>query len=276
MTPLHYAVDHSYEEVIEYLIGIAGIDPNLADSVFLIFFMFLFVFWSFSMFHWTILHSLARNVDHPELVPIVFRCPTLNVNFAALQGWTPLHFAALAGNLVFIKHLDFETCDVNAIDDDDVTPLHLAARSGHTQVIEFLLGIPGIDITFRNKNGDSPLHEAICANAESVELLITQPGIDLNVAQTAGLTPLHCAVIKQQPEIVRLLVGREQVNMNCVDAQGRTPLHFAAELHGMVDMVKCLALHPRTDINRRDRRSVRPSQIGLHFSSLQKQIMTKS
>jgi cytohesin len=259
MTPLHYAVDNSHAEVVEELVSIDGINPNLPDIVFLAFFMFLFVFWCFFVCHWTILHSLARNADHPELVPIVFACPALELNFVASQGWTPLHFAAAAGNLPFIERLDFATCDMNATDDDEVTPLHLAARSGHTHVVAFLVRIPGIDITFKNKNGDAPLHEAVCGNAATVALLITQPDIDLNVAQTTGLTPLHCAVIKQRPEIVRLLVECEQVDVNCVDESLRTPLHFAAALEGATDMVKCLALHPRANANLRDRKSVRLS-----------------
>jgi ankyrin repeat protein len=198
------------------------------------------------------------------------------VNFTEAQGWTPLHFAAARGNLPFIRHLDFAVCNVNAVDDDDVTPLHLAARSGHAPVVEFLAAVPNVDLAFRNKNGDTPLHEAVCGNAESVAALIAQPGVDVNATQTVGLTPLHCAVIKQQPEIVRLLAECEQVNVNSPDAQLRTPLHLAAELQGAVDIVKCLALHPKADVNLRDRKGVCRSRRGRRFSSLQRPIMAKS
>ena len=55
------------------------------------------------------------------------------------------------------------------------TPLHLAARKGHTTYVERLLSTPGID-------DDTPLHHAACEDHTAcVERLLSTPGIDVNI-----------------------------------------------------------------------------------------------
>jgi ankyrin repeat protein len=51
------------------------------------------------------------------------------------------------------------TQDVNCQDFDGSTPLHLAARNGHTEVAEILL-LHGADWTRRDKAGWTPLDDA--------------------------------------------------------------------------------------------------------------------
>jgi ankyrin repeat protein len=184
------------------------------------------------------------------LIPVVFACPTLEVNFAATKGWTALHFAAFAGNFPFIEKLNFGVCDVNAIDEDDVTPLHLAARAGHWQIVQYLIGLAGTDVAFRNRHGESAMHESICGNVETVGVLLDCPAVLPNDPEGTGFTPLHCAVIKQRLEIVQLLVDSERINVNCKDAKGRTPLQLA--VRGPLEIVMYLAASYRIDVNHRD------------------------
>lgn len=198
------------------------------------------------------MHSLARNLAHPELIPIVFAGPDLDVNGTAEYGWTPLHYAAFAGNLPFIEQLDFETCDVNAADDDDLTPLHLAARRGHSKVVQFLIGRAGAIVTLRARSGASPMHESVCGNPETVAIFLDCMGVNPNETEESGMTPLHCAVVKQRLDIVQLLVQSERIDVNCRNAKQETPLHLA--VGGLLEIVQCLAACPRVDVNRRDRK----------------------
>jgi ankyrin repeat protein len=204
--------------------------------------------------YWTILHSLARTVEHPELVPVVFGCPKLEFESASTRGWTALHFAAEVGNLAFIEAMDFEKCEINPVDEDDVTPLHLAARGGHWQVVKFMIGIPAVDIMFQNRVGGTAMHESICGNLETVQVLLDCPAVLPNAKEGSGLTALHCAVIKQKLEIVRLLVGSERIDVNCRDERGRTPLHLA--VRGSPEIVACLTSCYRIDVNQRDGKNV--------------------
>jgi ankyrin repeat protein len=71
-------------------------------------------------------------------------------------GMTPLHYAALHGNLnaaeALIKH-----SDVNARDKDGQTPLHLALEYGHCNVALLLIEF-GADVNVADKNGVRPIH----------------------------------------------------------------------------------------------------------------------
>ena len=49
-------------------------------------------------------------------------------------GWTPLHEACSRASLDAARHLLAAGADVNALGDDDETPLHDAARAGDSRV----------------------------------------------------------------------------------------------------------------------------------------------
>ncbi len=49
--------------------------------------------------------------------------------------------------------------DVNAIDDEKLTPLHFAAENGHLEVVNELLKMEA-DMKARDDIGDTPVHKA--------------------------------------------------------------------------------------------------------------------
>jgi hypothetical protein len=72
---------------------------------------------------------------------------------------TPLHAAALAGNIALVKLLLAAGAQVNARDAYDDTPMHSATGWGHEAVIKLLLAHGG-DINARNKNDFDPSDSA--------------------------------------------------------------------------------------------------------------------
>lgn len=78
------------------------------------------------------------------------------------------------------------------------TPLHLASRNGHKEVVEVLLAA-GVDVNLVTENG-SALHEAALTSKESVVQTLLKNGVDLNITDSNGLTALD--LLKQFPATV--------------------------------------------------------------------------
>lgn len=87
----------------------------------------------------------------------------------------------------------------------DKTPLVVAAKNGHVEMVKVL-----------------------------VEL-----GADANDKGRTGRTTLHIAAEEGQVEVVRLLIGELGVDVHAKDKKGETPLHFAAKC-GHAGVVRAL------------------------------------
>ena len=75
------------------------------------------------------------------------------------------------GNIEAVKqYLDAGT-DVNAKEENGVTPLHQAARNGHKEIAELLIA-KGADVNVKNEDGETPLDWANWrSHAETADLL---------------------------------------------------------------------------------------------------------
>ncbi|KAL3908985.1 MAG: hypothetical protein SGILL_008271 [Bacillariaceae sp.] len=74
------------------------------------------------------------------------------------------HNAARRGHLLFLQSLHHylpDVFDVNATNRQGMTALHFAARSGQTEVLRFLLSLPGVDVTKRDAIGKTALDAAM-------------------------------------------------------------------------------------------------------------------
>ena len=56
-----------------------------------------------------------------------------------VSGMTPLHQAALDGNLAAVRLLIRNGADVNRIDEDSWTPLHAACAEGHADIVKWVI-----------------------------------------------------------------------------------------------------------------------------------------
>ncbi|NXA48263.1 ANR49 protein, partial [Nothocercus julius] len=116
---------------------------------------------------------------------------------------------------------------VNARDEDQYTPLHRAAYSGHLDVAHELVA-QGADIHAQTVDGWTPLHSACKWNNTKVASFLLQQGADIN-AQTNGLlTPLHIAAgNKNSREILLLLLMNRYVKPDLKNSLDETALDIA-------------------------------------------------
>jgi ankyrin repeat protein len=85
-------------------------------------------------------------------------------------------FAAWSGDLDQIRVLAENKVDLSVGDYDGRTPLHLAACSGHTSIIEYLLKNEGVIVNAVDRFGGTPLDDAIRHGREGAAALLREKG----------------------------------------------------------------------------------------------------
>jgi uncharacterized protein len=152
----------------------------------------------------------------------------VDVNAAAVDGTTALHWAVRADDLTMAEALIRAGANVKASSRHSVTPLYLAAGQGQAAMIRRLL-VAGADPNGTDITGETVLMAAVrSANADAVRALL-EAGAQVNAVEPqVGHTALMWAVRENRPELVTLLLARGAA----VDAKTRTGARPAARPPG--------------------------------------------
>ncbi|USE38534.1 ankyrin repeat domain-containing protein [Endozoicomonas sp. SCSIO W0465] len=143
----------------------------------------------------------------------------------------PLHWAITNHEIESLSRLiAIGEMDINGTDMDGLSPLHLAALQGNIECLELLLmNAPGVLVNAKVVNGISPLCLAACnGHSGCVEVLLNAPGIMVNDKADSGWTPLSFAANNGHSDCVRALLRVPGIMVNEKDADGWTPLSLAA------------------------------------------------
>jgi len=157
------------------------------------------------------------------------------------SGNRALHLASEHGHLSLVKYLvEEKSDDLNALNYENETPLHLAARNGRDYIVTYLVE-GGCDINAASANGATCLHVA-CENGHysTVECLLKHEA-EVNSMNSAGQTTLHIAASQGQTKIVELLF-LHNANISLRAKDGITPL-LAASINGHQDTVLFIVQH---------------------------------
>ena len=141
----------------------------------------------------------------------------------------PLYYAAMLGFRDLAEHLIVKHPEhVNARGGDEVTPMHVAAISGHADILSLLLD-HGANLDERGIIDQTPLHRALwSAKLEAAQCLLDR-GADINARDHINWTPLHCAVKGKQIQAVRLLL-EHGADVNARSKSGKTPSQLGSAL----------------------------------------------
>ena len=157
-----------------------------------------------------------------------------------------IHQAVQRGNLEEIQTiLSKKSGLLDARNNDNLTPLHLASILGHRNIVEFLLS-KGPDIDAKNTYGMTPLYFAVIRDKLETTSLLIEKGANVNIQNVWGSAPLHAVARTDRIKMVRLLI-KNGAQVNIQDEYGEAPLHKAAE-SGQRRMVQCL-LENGADVN---------------------------
>uniref|UniRef100_A0A8C6U0K4 Ankyrin repeat domain 27 (VPS9 domain) n=1 Tax=Neogobius melanostomus TaxID=47308 RepID=A0A8C6U0K4_9GOBI len=161
---------------------------------------------------------------------------SLGVNSSNVDGFTPLHVAALHGHSALVSLLIRHGANVNARTNQSATPLHLASQNSHIQVVRFLLEC-NAKLNKKDHFGNTPLIQAcLKGNLETANTLIESNAL-VNVANSQGNTALHEAVRGSHQGLVELLL-RSGASPGLRNKRQRTPLDCAYELGGKVTPIQ--------------------------------------
>ncbi len=175
----------------------------------------------------TDLIAAVRNHNRAALDALLAR--KVDVNAAAHDGTTALHWAAHQSDVNVVERLLRAGAKVNVADDLGVTPLALACADGDLPIVERLLSA-GADPNRSPTTGDTPTMRAALAGNAGVLSALAASGADVNAASGAtGQTPLMWAASEGHAEAVRTLVAAG-ANVNAQSKTGFTPLLFAARV----------------------------------------------
>lgn len=125
-----------------------------------------------------------------------------DINLANKEGRTPLHYAALQGNVEIAKILLENGADVNVADKDTdpetalafrgnegKAPLHYAVENGHVEVARLLLQ-KGANVNLKDEDGCTPLYEAVFKGDVIIAKFLLENGADIEAKDNRGRTPL--------------------------------------------------------------------------------------
>ncbi|XP_068169080.1 ankyrin repeat domain-containing protein 27 [Antennarius striatus] len=176
-------------------------------------------------------HPLCQCEDcSPAQRLSVLQAGALGVNSCNVDGFTPLHVAALHGHCALVALLIRHGANVNARANQSATPLHLACQNSHVQVVRILLEC-NAKLNKKDHYGNSALIQAcLCGDVETASILLQSNAL-VNVANLQGNTALHEAVRGGHQSLVELLL-RGGASVGLKNRRQRTPLDCAYELGG--------------------------------------------
>ncbi|XP_028287089.1 ankyrin repeat domain-containing protein 26 [Parambassis ranga] len=180
-----------------------------------------------------------------------------------------VHKAASAGDLSKLKQLAKKN-DINQLDKENRTALHIACAGGHVEVVQFLVeskaklnlcdnqnrsalmkAVQGqheqcVGVLLENHaepnlvdiNGNTALHLAANIPSISTAVLLLQHEAEINAPNKEGFTPLTVAVREDHLEMAEFLL-KESADVNILDQDQRSPLMIAAG-NGQISMVRLL------------------------------------
>ena len=219
--PLHYAAQHGFSELAEWLITTCSQDVNVSCS-------------SFS----TPLH-VASSRGRLAVVKVLLK-HRADIN-AGQHGWTPLHLASCFGHHKVVRLLLEHGVDVDFKFSYGETALRLLSEGdGNPDVARVLLEY-GADPNVRCISGRDSLYMALWKGHQGLAKPLLEHGADPNTRDDDGQILLHVSCRRGDLKVAQGLLELA-VDINSRDNQGRTPLQVALQ-SGNEQVVQLLLQH---------------------------------
>jgi ankyrin repeat protein len=158
------------------------------------------------------------------------------------NGNTPMHRAAMGGNVDIIECLVENGADLYARNDNNYSPMECAVLCDKTESIKCLANLDNNVVNAKNGDGQTPIFTAAMGNEnggkiKSIECL-AELRANVNEKDNEGRTPIFWAVQANHINSIRCLV-KCGADINVKDNDGATPIVLAA-FKSSFECLKCL------------------------------------
>lgn len=201
---------------------------------------------------WTFVNNESELFDF--VIEELRKNPTLIEARDMDSNATLLHIACGKGKLSTSQWLIENGADINALGNDNITPLFYAILSQNIEIVKLLVE-SGADLnaSMKDKGNDSATLLFFAIDSQNIEIvkLLVDSGADINKASLRdndNVTPLYLAVDLENIEIVKFLVDSgADINASLSDNDNVTPLFLAIKSQN-IEIVKLL-VESGADIN---------------------------
>ncbi|KAE9546613.1 hypothetical protein FO519_010175, partial [Halicephalobus sp. NKZ332] len=159
------------------------------------------------------------------------------IQYLTSHSRNPIHHAVRIKNTEMLNALIAANIEVNTTDEDQWTPLHIAAKNGNLEAAEVLIEKDFRLINTTDINHWYPIHQAAFNGKCDIVSLLLGKGADVNVKAryvddeplvSPSVTALQWAAEKGHIRCLRILV-RKGADINHQDHYGNTALHKAVK-----------------------------------------------
>lgn len=187
----------------------------------------------------TLLHrAIDENNEYAAIFLVRSGCNLDSPRQPGLDGLTetsaakesPLHLCCQWGLTKVLQSLVEHKANVNSIDCDSRTPLHIAIQNQHEEIIMILLNHPVIDLKIRDMMGNTPFAAALSVrNHKAAKRILEKMPNAAEQMDSRGRNFLHLAIMKDDLESVLFLLSIQvDVNSRVHDVNQVTPLILSA------------------------------------------------
>ena len=191
--------------------------------------------------------TLAAKNKHDNVVQILLSDSQCLVDANSQDGYTALQYSCRYGHVDIARTLVSHKANVNARTDSGDTPLTLAARNKHDNVVHALLSDSQCLVDAKGQDGYTALYYS-CSNGNvGLVRALVKHKANVNARTDSGDTPLHVAAQYSQYQVTMALINTFNCDINVKGQLGRSLLHSACACSGsngsVVDYV-CRYLSP--------------------------------
>ena len=163
-------------------------------------------------------------------------------------GRSPLLRASVSGKFAVVKMLVEAGARVCVTDNYGDTCLTMAANCGHTETVRYLVGLPQVDLSHKDKEGYTSLLAAAENSSTDVVEVLIDAGSDVEAKCNDGRSPLLVASGLGNLRVVEVLVkaGADV----CVTDNTRGTCLILAAANGHTETVRTLLCMPGVDVNK--------------------------
>ncbi len=144
------------------------------------------------------------------------------------QTTSPLDQAVRARDLALVRCCLDIGLDPNKKNEQNESPLLLAAKFGYIEIVDYLISNPTTDVNMTDVKGDTPFNVATQSGyLDCMQSLRRREDLNINYVNARGITPVWLAVFIGRKDILAFLLSIPDIKINQATMLGTTPYKLA-------------------------------------------------